>query len=175
MRDNPGFPQDAEPTNEGSMATTAPPMSPWTPRLYRAFQGRDGRLLLALVVLLICEPLITQGPAWSILTAAVWNAVLLSALFSANGRRTSYLFGLSVAVADFFIHPLAAYGVAPRLIHVHSFLVFVTMLYSTVWSLGDILQVPQVTTRTLQKAVCVYILLGMVWLHLNQEYAVHHN
>lgn len=139
----------------------------FTPRIFiNAFRGPAGRLLAALLALLILEPLINQAWQWSLLTACLWNAALIAGLFAASPHKKSHVAGLTLAALDFIVHPLAAVGLVPWLLHVHSFLAFTMMSYTVVWLLWHVLQSKHVGTRTLQEALCVYLLIGMLWAHL---------
>jgi hypothetical protein len=140
------------------------PIADLTPRMAaRAFTGPAGRLLAALIVLIVCEPLINAGPSWSLLSALCWNAVLFLAVYAASPHRRTHVSALILCGLDFVIHPIAAFGFAPGLIHAHSFLVLAMMLYAAVWILHHIFNTTRVTSRTLQEALCVYLLIGMIW------------
>jgi hypothetical protein len=123
-------------------------------------------LLLILIALLISEPIITWGRGWSLLTAAFWNLFIVTFILSATASRPRRTIGLTLAVIDFAIHPLAAYDVAPWLIHLHVLIVFLVMCYIAIWLLSSTLEVSRVTVATLQQGVVVYILFGMIWLQL---------
>jgi hypothetical protein len=157
-------PTPAETSNPTPAPTPAARVvpGPLTPRIIaKAFRGPAGRLLAAIIVLIVCEPLIAAGPAWSVLTATAWNAALVALLFAASPHRRTHKFGLTLCAIDFVVHPLAAFGVVPRLIHLHSFLAFSMMLYAIVWILSEVFTAKRVTPRTLQQALCVYLLIGM--------------
>ena len=64
------------------------------PRLFQAFGGRFGFLLLALIALMLSTPLVVRGWAWDLLLGLFASVVLVACLCAARPGRDSLRLGL---------------------------------------------------------------------------------
>ena len=135
-------------------------------RLHRAFVGRFGFLLAALIALLMSTPLILDGWAWNLALDAVAGVVLVAALHAALRVRSAILAGLVLAAIDFGMGRLAVSTGVKALVIVQVFLWLGTLAFVTATILEGVLRARRVTMETLQAAICVYLLLGLLWTFL---------
>lgn len=133
--------------------------------LLRALGGKYGYLLSALIALLVCSPLITINRAWSVAIGILTSGVLVACIYAASPHRRSLVFGLVLAVADLVIGQVAAVKGYPVLHGLRFAIGALVMLYVAGVLLEAILGGGHVTVDTLQAALCVYLLLGMIWSH----------
>jgi len=143
--------------------TSAKPNRLW---LFRALGGKYGVLLATLIALVACSPLITINRACSVAIATLTSGTLVACIYAASPRRRSLALGVFLAAADLVIGQLAAIE-GFQFLHCLQFtLGTIIMLYAACVLLQAILDGGRVTIDTLQAALCVYLLLGMIWTHL---------
>src|SRR6516162_5297101 len=133
-------------------------------RLLRAAGRKFGILLVALIALLASAPLGVDRPAGHIAFALVADAVLVASLHAARPGGSTLAVGLLLAVADFAIGRLAILEGGRWLL----LLQIVLWLSILVFVAGTILEVifesERVGVETLQAALCVHLLLGLLWV-----------
>jgi voltage-gated potassium channel len=129
-------------------------------------KGPFGALLCWLLVLILLAPAITgdrsKGPLLDLLICAV----LFSGLRAASpGRRSLIVWAILVA-ADLSSH-WTAFLVRDRLsFTIHYGLSLLILLFTTRAILAAILRNSQVSLETLKASVCVYLLLGLIWVYI---------
>ncbi len=131
--------------------------------LFRALSGKYGYLLTALIALVLCSPTITINRACSVAVATLTSSVLVACIYAANPRRRSIVLALILAIADLAIGQLAASEGIHFLHGVQFVLGAIIMIYVVGVLLDVILSGGRVSVDTLQAALCVYLLLGMIW------------
>ncbi len=136
---------------------------PWP---LRALGGKYGYLVTALILLLAFSPLIVINRAWSLAIATLTSAILVACIYAASPRRLSITLGLVLAITDLVIGQVAAVEGWQLLYFAQFVLGMAIMLYAVGVLLQAILGGGRVTIETLQAALCVYLLLGMIWSHL---------
>jgi Ion channel len=136
---------------------------PRTFPILRAFQGKYGYLLAAMIVLLASSPLIVQGRVWATLLSAVFGGVLLASIHAASSRKSSLIVGLVLVMADLVTMDLVTFQEKKWLAPLHFLIVLAILVYATVVILEAVLRDAVVTVHTLQAAICVYLLMGLIW------------
>lgn len=136
------------------------------PRLIRAFGGEFGCLLTALMGLLLTAPLIVEGHGLNLLLDLVASLVLVTGIHAAYPERRSWALGLVLAILELGMGRIVAYSgirwlLAPQL----GLWLFSTILVAAV-ILQRVLEETHVTLKTLQAAICVYFLLGLIWVFI---------
>ena len=121
--------------------------------LAHAVGSKFGILLIALVALLLAAPLSVEGPVWKVLFALSASALLLVSLQAARPGRRSLRIGLILAAVRW-------------LVVVQSVLWLATLSYVTVAILDAVFTRPAVDVETLSAALCVYLLLGLVFVYV---------
>jgi hypothetical protein len=133
-------------------------------RVLRTFGGKYGRLLIALIALLVSAPLIVEGRGWNLLLSLLATSVLITSLQAAKPGRRSLFVGLLLSAVDLGISGLAAHYGREWMLLLQIALWLSTMVYVAVTILEWMLARTLVTIDTLQAAVCVYLLLGLIWV-----------
>jgi hypothetical protein len=134
--------------------------------LAHAVGSKFGILLIALVVLLLAAPLIVEGPVWKVLFALSASVLLLVSLQAARPGRRSLQIGLVLAAIDLGIGLLVSLAAVRWLVVVQSVLWLATLSYVTVAILDAVFTRPAVDVETLEAALCVYLLLGLVFVYV---------
>jgi hypothetical protein len=134
--------------------------------LLRAVVGKFGYLLIALLALILCAPLLARGRGWGLLLVLVAATLMLAGLYAARPRRSSLKVGLALAVADFGIGQLAYLEGLRLFVALQALLWLSTLAYVSIAILHTIFAKDEVDAETLKAALCVYLLLGLLWLYL---------
>jgi hypothetical protein len=132
----------------------------------RAVGGRFGYLLVALVALMMSSPLIARGWFWNRVLALFASAVLVASLYAARPGRRSLALGLILASVDFGIGWLVAIEGARWLVLLQIILWLSTSIFVTVTIFEAMFESESVSVETLQAALCIYLLLGLLWVYL---------
>ncbi|MBV8126734.1 MAG: hypothetical protein JO114_03605 [Planctomycetaceae bacterium] len=131
-------------------------------KFLRAASGKFGLLLVALVALILLSPLLIQNERWAAATSLCSASVLVAGLHAAKPGRGILALGLALALLDFGIGRLAMSLGTRWLLVCEALLWLTTLLYVTATILEAIFEIPMVTVETLQAALCVYLLIGLL-------------
>jgi hypothetical protein len=153
-------------TEGGGPAASTPPTEAATAYawLLRAVGGKFGSLLIALVALLLSAPVIIEGWGWNLLLSLFASAMLLAGLQAARPGRRSFRIGLALAAADLGIGRLVFIAGTRWLVVLQAALWLAALIYVTVTILDAVFTRKSVDVETLQAALCVYLLLGLIWV-----------
>ena len=136
------------------------------PRVSRALGGRFGHLLAALIALMVTVPLIVEGEFWNFVLALFASAVLVAGLNASEPGKRSLVLGLILALVDVAIGRLAENFGSRWLMLAQMVLWVATLSFVAVKILENVLQTTRVTVETIQAALCVYLLMGLIWAFL---------
>jgi len=126
--------------------------------------GRYTILLVALMALLIVPPLLPAGPFAHTIVNTVFSIVAIGAAFNVSRHRATIIFVTVIALAT-----LAARGVSavwPEIpvgevvSEIFAIILFGLALRGVA---REIFHAKTVTTGTIRGAICVYILMGIIW------------
>ena len=145
--------------------TSTTPLPPRFPLLL-AFRGKYGRLLAALLALLASSPLIARGRGWNAMLTSVFGAVLLASVYATSPRRRTLVIGVALALSQLATDDLVNFGGMLSLIPLHYLVALVILLYAAMTLLRSVLEDEVVTMKTLQAALCVYLLMGIAWTYV---------
>jgi len=134
--------------------------------LLRAAGGAFGYLLVAIIALLLSAPLIVEGRIWNLGLKLFACTVLVASLYAARPRRQSLALGLILATIDIGVGQVAVSTGLQWLFLLQIVLWLSTLIFVTLRILVWILESERVTVETLKAALCVYLLLGLVWVFL---------
>jgi hypothetical protein len=146
-----------------SMSSEAARAYAW---LFRGLGGKFGFLLIAVVALLLSAPLIAEGWGWNLLLNLFASAVLVAGLQAARPGRRSLRIGLILAATDLIIGRLVLLEGGRWLVVVQAVLWLGTLLYVTLTILDMVFTSKEVDVDTLLAALCVFLLLGLVWFYV---------
>jgi hypothetical protein len=130
-------------------------------------QGRFLQLLVALLLFLLIEPFLEQiGVGWQVANVFL-TLILMSALFSVSENKTrlskALLFGVPAIIGlwggDIFRGRHLLADISPVLVTVF-------FAYVAIRILSFIMKAKEVTADTVYAALCVYLLLGLIWAML---------
>ncbi len=134
-----------------------------------AFRHRFVLLLAALTVLLLATPFVhIFGTQWhptlaSAVITILFVAILVSAVFAVGGRRLTTVFAVVLAAPGILLQAVDLLDV-PQGIEIAKHLFGVLFLGFTVFVvLHHIFTIDRVTIDTIAAALCVYLLLGVLW------------
>ncbi len=134
-----------------------------------AFRHRFVLLLAALTVLLLATPFVhIFGTQWhptlaSAVITILFVAILVSAVFAVGGRRLTTVFAVVLAAPGILLQAVDLLDV-PQGIEIAKHLFGVLFLGFTVFVvLHHIFTTDRVTIDTIAAALCVYLLLGVLW------------
>lgn len=129
-----------------------------------AVSGKFGILLIALIALLAFAPLMVERPVWNAFLGLSTYAVLIASLHAARPGGKPVIFGLILGVGDFVIGRVATFDGTRTLVALQSGLWLVILVFVTITLLETIFESERVSVETLQASLCVYVLLGLVWV-----------
>jgi hypothetical protein len=132
----------------------------------RAVGGKFGTLLCALICLLLSTPLVAEGRLWNLFFALFASAALVASLHAARSGRRTIVIGVVLAAADLVIGRLVFYETTRWLVVIQAFLWLSTLIFVTGAVLGAIFERENVDVETLQAALCVYVLIGLMWVYV---------
>ena len=135
-------------------------------RLLHALSGKFGYLLIALVALLLSAPLIVEGWTWNLGLGLFASAVLVAGLYAARPRRRTLAIGLILASADLTIGRLVFIEGGRWLVAVQAGLWLSTLIFVMLTILDAVFDSVSVDLETFQAALCVYLLIGLIWVYL---------
>jgi hypothetical protein len=133
-------------------------------RFFRAAGRKFGILLVALIALLASAPLVVDRPAGHIVFALVADTVLVVSLHAARPAGSTLAVGLLLAVADFVIGRLAILEGVRWLLLLQIVLWLSILVFAAGTILRVILESERVDVETLKAALCVHLLLGLLWV-----------
>jgi hypothetical protein len=129
-----------------------------------AIGGKFGVLLIALVALLVSSPVLVEQPSRRVALLLFGDVVLIASLHAARPGGRAVVIGMVLAVTDFVIGRLVAIDDALWLCYLQSILWIITLIYVAVTILESIFKSDKVSVETLQASLCVYLLLGLIWV-----------
>jgi hypothetical protein len=122
-----------------------------------------GVLLIALILLLALLPLLEVRPYWDVVVPAAADLVLVACLYAARPGGGLIRIGAALAVADFAIGRLASATSSPWLAALQLALWLSILLFVTGAILRVVFVTRTVTLETLTAALCVFLLIGIIW------------
>jgi hypothetical protein len=134
--------------------------------LLRLCHGAYGTLLCWLLGLIVVAPGLTGGRNMGLMLDLLICIVLLNGIRAANPGRRSLLVCAVLLIADLSAHWTAVFLPDRASFALHYGLSLVILAYTTRAILLAIIRDSQVTIETLKAAVCVYLLLGLVWVYV---------
>ena len=134
--------------------------------LRRAFGGRFGPLLVALLILCLAAPGLTGGPLKGGLLDILMSCIVLAGLYAANPRRRSIGIGLALTTATLAIHRMVTVSDADWLRGFHYALILSILAFAMLSILSAVVHDTVVTLETIKGAVCVYLLVGLAWVYV---------
>ena len=134
--------------------------------LLRLAKGRYGTLLCCLLALSVLAPGLNGTRNNGFLLDLLNCCVLLSGIHAASPRRQSAIVCAILLIADLGSHWTAVFVADRASFAIHYGLTLAILAYTTRTILLAILRNNQVTVETLKAAVCVYLLVGLVWVYI---------
>lgn len=131
-------------------------------RFLRAIGGKFGVFLLALAAMILLMPVLAESRGLVALVAVMSTAVLLSGLYAASPGRLALAIGLVLACADLLLGRLALAIDHRGLLALQSILWLFTLVYVAGAILETIFNSKRIELSTLQAALCVYLLMGII-------------
>jgi hypothetical protein len=132
-------------------------------RLLGAARGKFGYLLLALIVFLASVPVITESHARKLVLAVLGSGLLIAGLHAARPGKRSLIVGLVVAAVEFAIGRMGDIYGSRWFLLAQALIWLLAMTYVAFEILEQVLGSAEVTLETMQAALCVYLLLGLMW------------
>jgi hypothetical protein len=132
-------------------------------RLLGAARGKFGYLLLALIVFLTTAPVIAESHARKLVLAGLGSGLLIAGLYAARPGKQSLVVGLVVAAVEIGIGRMGDIHASRLLVLAQALLWLLAMTYVAFEILEKVLGSVEVTLETMQAALCVYLLIGLIW------------
>jgi hypothetical protein len=123
-------------------------------------------LLSWLVALCVLAPGLTGGRIMGLLLDLLVCTVLLTGLRAARPNRRSLAVSASLVLADLVSHLASVYIPDPLEFALHYGVTLWILVFTTWTILSTIVRNSQVTLETLKAAICVYLLIGLLWVYL---------
>lgn len=122
-------------------------------------------LLVSLLLLIVLTPVLTDLtvlPA-AVVRAVVFSTVLAVGVWSLQGSRRSFLIGMFLAVVGIVVS-LAATLIDLRALELLAMLAFVAFLVVAIFeALRKVIRARVINANRVTGAVCVYLMLGLLW------------
>jgi hypothetical protein len=135
-------------------------------RILRAVSGKFGYLLGALTALILSSPLMAEGWFWNVAYITFASAVLVASLYAARPGRQLLVIGLIVALIDVGIRGLAMIEGAHGLVLLQILLWLATLIFVIATLFEAMFDSDVVTVETVQASLCIYLLIGVLWVYL---------
>jgi hypothetical protein len=134
--------------------------------LLRLAGGRYGALLCWLLAVSVLAPGLTGGRFMGLLLDLLMCAVLLAGLRAARPDRWALAVASILIVADLISHLASVYIPDRAEFALHYGVTLLVLGFATRTILSMIVRDSQVTLETLKAAVCVYLLIGLIWVYI---------
>jgi len=123
-------------------------------------------LLIALLLLMLTGPLLDEIRGASLLLDVAWGGVLVAAIYAASKRRSTLWIAIGLGGPVFASIILrSVLDLAPVTLG-SMILLGVFLCYVTVSVLREVFRAEKVTANEIYGAICVYLLLGIIWVNL---------
>ena len=136
------------------------------PLLLRLCRGKYGPLLASLLVLCLAAPVLTGGPVKGALLDAAISCIVLTGIYAASPRRRSLVIGFVLACLTLASHRLVTVFHDERMHAAHYALILAVLAYAARTILSAVIHDRLVTIETIKGAVCVYLLIGLIWVYV---------
>jgi hypothetical protein len=110
--------------------------------------------------------LIAEGWVWNLAIGLFGCAVMVAGLQAARPGRRALVTGLVLSTTDLAIGRLIFHQGGRWLVGLQAVLWLATLVYATVEILGTVFERQEVEVETLLAALCVYLILGLIWVYL---------
>lgn len=131
------------------------------------FFGKFSYLLASLLTLLVGIALADKSRTWATILCLLFAVVLITAISTACRRHKTIRTGLLLALPMLLISVAAGYASESRLVVLtHDILAIAFFLFSSYHVLWAVLDDQRVTLDTIVGAICLYLLMGLVWTYL---------
>ncbi|WP_406699680.1 hypothetical protein V5E97_12550 [Singulisphaera sp. Ch08] len=135
-------------------------------RLLQAAGGKFGYLLLALIALKFSAPVTAESRVWTTVLAILTSGTLVAALYAARPGRRSLVLGSTLTGLDVIIGRLSNLDEAQWLLYLQFTIWLATLAYVSLTVIEVVLESDVVSLETMQAALCVYLLLGLIWTYI---------
>ncbi|MFO0908112.1 MAG: hypothetical protein U0794_07100 [Isosphaeraceae bacterium] len=125
--------------------------------------GPFGILLLALISIIVATPLLIEEEGWDSISSLLLSAVLLAALHAARPGRKPLLVGVCLIGLDFLLGRIAMTTPSIVTVALQSTFWLLSLIYVTAIIAESMFEASEVTVETLQTALCVYLLIGVLF------------
>jgi voltage-gated potassium channel len=136
------------------------------PLILRLCRGQYGPLLVSLLTLCAAAPVLTGGPVKGAMLDAALSCIVLTGIYAASPGRRSIVIGFALACLTLSTHRLVTIFHNESLHAAHYALILAVLAYTARTILSAVVHDRQVTIETIKGAVCVYLLIGLMWVYL---------
>ena len=134
--------------------------------ILRLCRGQYGPLLTSLLTLCVAAPVLTGGPVKGALLDAALSCIVLTGICAARPGRRSVVIGFALAGLTLGSHRLVTVFHYEPLHAGHYALILAVLAYAARTILSAVVRDREVTIETIKGAVCVYLLIGLIWVYL---------
>jgi Ion channel len=134
--------------------------------VWRTCGGQYGPLLTALLFLCLAAPALTGGELKGALLDAAMSCIVLTGLYAAAPGRKAIVIGFALACLTLAMHRLVTIVHIEAIHALHYALNLAILVYAARTILWAVVRDRQVTIETIKGAVCVYLLLGLIWVYV---------
>jgi hypothetical protein len=118
------------------------------------------------MLLILISPWLTGGYSQGSLIDPLICGVMLTGLYAASPRRRTLIAGtvlVAITIASHWLDIFIA-GRAPYALHY--ILMLLALLFACRTILGGVIRDTRVTLETIKGAICIYLLIGLIWVFL---------
>jgi hypothetical protein len=129
-------------------------------------KGRFLFLLVSMLLLFFFYPFFERSTAGTLILDIVFLFILLSSIYAISERKNVFFILLVLAFVGFGLTVLNYFLMTAsfRLVIVSAYGLFFAVMAVAILSI--IIKAKRVTTETIYAAICVYLLLGVIWMML---------
>lgn len=129
-------------------------------------EGRFLFLLVSMLFLFFVYPFFERSHAGVLILDILFLVILLSSIYAISERKKIFIIALFLALVGFGLTALNYFLMISsfRLVIVSAYGLFFVVM--AVVMLSSIMKAKKVTAETIYEAVCVYLLLGVIWMML---------
>lgn len=134
--------------------------------ILRVGAGQYGPLLVALLALCLMAPLLTGGELKGGLLDAAMSSIVMTGLYAADPGRKALVIGFALACVTLATHRMVTLFHFEPLHIAHYAMILAVLVYTARTILWAVIRDSRVTIETIKGAVCVYLLIGLIWVYV---------
>jgi hypothetical protein len=132
-------------------------------RIGRHQVGHFRFLLTSIVLIIALRPFVEGYARVGLLTDVFFGVILLSGVYAFSQRGKAFFVALAIALPGLILEVISFFSLSDPIVIIKRIAIALFLAYILVIILAHIFREKEVTEDLITGAICVYLILGMVW------------